>query len=86
MTSELRKHPRFSSQVNARLVLNDGSGYECLIQDYSHAGMRIHWPHQPIPEQHEPMLLELQLSTPVKAEVDLVHQEPGALGVRVHQN
>ena len=59
MTSELRKHPRFSSQVNARLVLNDGSGYECLIQDYSHAGMRIHWPHQPIPEQHEPMLLEL---------------------------
>ena len=85
MTSESRKHPRFSSQVNARLVLNDGSGYECLIQDYSHAGMRIHWPHQPIPEQHEPMLLELQLSTPVKAEVDLVHQEPGALGVRVHQ-
>ncbi|GAA6146736.1 DUF1631 family protein [Thalassolituus maritimus] len=85
MSSELRKHPRFSSQVNARLVLNDGSGYECLIQDYSHAGMKIHWPHSPIPEQSGPMLLELQLSTPVKAEVDLVHQEQGALGVRVHQ-
>ena len=85
MTSELRKHPRFSSQVNARLILTDGSGFECLIQDYSHAGMRIRWPHQPIPEQTGPMVLELQLSTTVKAEVDLVHQEEGTIGVRIHE-
>ena len=85
MTSELRKHPRFSSQLNARLVLTDGSGYECLVQDYSHTGMRILWHHGAIPEQQGPMLLEIQLEKPIKAEVDLVHQGEGAIGVRIHE-
>ena len=85
MTTELRKHPRFASQVNARLVLTDGSGYECLIQDYSHTGMRIQWKHGVIPEQQGPMLLELQLAKPIRAEVDLVFQDGDAVGVRIHE-
>ncbi|MEK9766421.1 MAG: DUF1631 family protein, partial [Thalassolituus sp.] len=85
MTTELRKHPRFASQVNARLVLTDGSGYECLIQDYSHTGMRIQWKHGAIPEQQGPMLLELQLAKPIRAEVDLVFQDGDAVGVRIHE-
>ena len=84
MTTELRKHPRFSSQLNARLILTDGSGYECLIQDYSHSGMKILWMHDPIPEQPGPMVLEIQLTTPVRADVDLVYQDEGAIGVKIH--
>ena len=85
MTSELRKHQRFSSQLNARLILTDGSGYECLIQDYSHSGMKILWTHGDIPEQPGPMVLEIQLSSPVRTDVDLVYQESDNIGVRIHE-
>ena len=85
MTTELRKHPRFASQLNARLILTDGSGYECLISDYSHSGMKLRWMHEAIPEQLGPMILEMQLSTPVRAEVDLVYQSGTTVGVKMHE-
>lgn len=85
MTTESRKHPRFASQLNARLILTDGSGYECLVSDYSHSGMKLRWMHEEIPEQLGPMILEMQLSTPVRAEVDLVYQNGTTVGVKMHE-
>lgn len=47
MAAELRENPRFSTYIDAQLVLASGQNYDCQIADYSQTGMHLLWPHTP---------------------------------------
>lgn len=39
-----RKHPRFESHAEAKLITADGVNHPCRIADFSQEGLRIYWP------------------------------------------
>ncbi len=63
MAVELREHPRFSTYVNARLLLTDGTALDCQVLDYSQSGMHLLWPHGKPENSAGILTLELALDT-----------------------
>ncbi|MCD8523003.1 MAG: DUF1631 family protein [Saccharospirillaceae bacterium] len=86
MAVELREHPRFSTYVNARLLLSDGTALDCQVLDYSQSGMHLLWPHGK--PQNTAGILTLQLTLdqqPTEIRVEWVFCNEQHAGVRLHQ-
>ena len=47
MAAELRENPRFTTYIDARLILASGEAFDCQVADFSQSGMHLLWPHQP---------------------------------------
>lgn len=45
MSTDKRRHPRFSSQIKATLCGSHGARHSCTVLNYSHSGMKLSWPH-----------------------------------------
>lgn len=86
MAVELREHPRFSTYVNARLLLTDGTALDCQVLDYSQSGMHLLWPHGKPENSAGILTLELALDTQkIDVKVEWVFCNEQHAGVHLHK-
>lgn len=82
MAVELREHPRFTTYLNAGLILADGHHYPCQVLDFSQTGIHLLWPHG-VPASTENLMLELVLDEkPLRIAVDWVFSNDQHAGVQ----
>jgi len=83
-----REHPRFESQVEAKLIATNGSSHTCQVADFSQEGLRIYWSDkEEIPLKNRDILqLYLTLEdTPLNIAVECLYQEGRSAGFKLHQ-
>lgn len=83
-----REHPRFESQVEAKLIATNGSSHTCHVADFSQEGLRIYWSDKEEISLKNRDILQLYLTledTPLNIAVECLYQEGRSAGFKLHQ-